>query len=53
LILFSLIILAFSFKAADRYFGWLVNPDKSVTNRFAIWKGATQIIADNPRGTGG
>jgi len=44
--------LAISFKAVDRYSSWIVNPEKSVTNRFVIWKGATQIIADNPQGVG-
>ncbi len=51
-VLFIIAAVAISFKAADRYFSWLASPEKSITNRFAIWKGATQIIADNPQGVG-
>ena len=50
--LFVIAVLAISFKAMDRYSSWVMNSEKSVTNRFIIWKGATQIIADNPQGSG-
>ena len=48
----SIVVLAVSFKASNRYFAWLEKPGKSITNRFVIWQGAAQIIADNPSGTG-
>ena len=51
-VLIIITALAISFKALERYFGWMTNPEKSVTNRFVIWKGAAQIIADNPQGVG-
>jgi len=39
-VLFIIAVVAISFKAADRYSSWIVKPEKSVTNRFVIWKGA-------------
>ena len=51
-VLIIIVALAISFKASERYFGWMTKPEKSVTNRFLIWKGAAQIIADNPQGVG-
>ena len=51
-LLFTIAVIAISFKAADRYFSWIASPEKSVTNRFLIWQGAAQIIADNPQGVG-
>jgi len=51
-VLFIIAAVAISFKATDRYFRWFASPEKSITNRFVIWKGATQIIADNPQGVG-
>lgn len=36
----------------ERYFKWILAPDKAVTNRFSLWKGAFQMIADNPDGVG-
>jgi len=51
-VLFVIGVLAISFKAVDRYSSWIANPEKSITNRFLIWKGATQIIAENPQGVG-
>ncbi|MFA6716069.1 MAG: O-antigen ligase family protein [Victivallales bacterium] len=44
--------LAGGTEASGRYFEWLANPDKSVSNRLIIWRGAVQIIADNPQGVG-
>ncbi len=51
-VLIIIAALAISFKASERYFGWMAKPEKSITNRFVIWKGAAQIIADNPQGVG-
>lgn len=44
--------LAAGTKAAGRYFEWLAAPDKSVSNRLVIWRGAVRMIADNPQGVG-
>ena len=35
-----------------RLFSWIVNPDKSVLNRFGVLAGSTQIFANNPMGIG-
>lgn len=51
-VLLVIATLAISFKAVERYSNWITTPEKSVTNRFIIWKGAAQIIADNPQGVG-
>jgi len=51
-VLIIIAAVAISFKASERYFSWIANPEKSITNRFVIWEGATQIIADNPQGVG-
>ena len=51
----SLLLLAgvcFFTKAHQRYFGWIINPDRSVTNRIEVMKGALAMINDNPLGVG-
>lgn len=45
-------IAALTAGSAGRYFKWIISPDKSVTNRFTLWKGALQMVADNPNGVG-
>lgn len=43
---------AFMTGSTGRYFKWIISPDKSVTNRFSLWNGAFQMLADNPDGVG-
>ncbi|MCF6174929.1 MAG: O-antigen ligase family protein [Victivallaceae bacterium] len=48
----GLIILAMVSGAGERSIKWLSSPDRSVTNRFAVWQGGLQMLADNPTGVG-
>lgn len=52
LVFLFIAVLTVGTNASGRYFEWLANPDKAVSNRLLIWRGAAQIIADNPNGTG-
>lgn len=48
----GLMILAIFSGAGERSISWLSNPDRSVTNRFVVWQGGLQMLADNPTGIG-
>lgn len=52
--LFSLAFLSGTYfsGALSRYCGWIFFPDKSLTNRLALWNGGLQMLADNPLGVG-
>ena len=48
----GLLVLIITSGAGERCISWISRPDRSITNRFAVWRGSLQMLADNPGGVG-
>jgi len=48
----GLIVFALSCGFLMRCFHWISVPDRSVTNRFTVFRGGLRMLADNPDGVG-
>lgn len=45
-------MILFAFGMLKRHFSWIGTPDDSILNRFILWQGGLQMLADNPSGIG-